>query len=123
MSTCEGCGNTKIHFSGSGSQVRSGSEVSIVAANDMALECNQWECPVNYHPIRFTIQKCGGRNGDAININDAVMFYTTHNGKRCQISFNRADPFLWCPGTPISEPPTNSDCNNSCGTVVFVLSA
>ena len=96
--------------------------MSIVASNDMVLDCDQGKCPINYNLIRFKINKCGGRDGDAININDAVMFYTTYNGKRCQVSFNRADPFLWCPGTPLAEPPTDYDCNNSCGTVVFVQS-
>ena len=122
VSTCGYCDNTKIHFSGSGYEVRSGSEVSIVASNDMILDCDQWKCPINFSRIRFRINKCGGRDGDAININDAVMFYTTYKGKRCQVSFNRADPFLWCPGTPLAEPPTDYDCNNSCGTVVFVQS-
>ena len=35
MSAFEGCDDTKIHFSGSGSQVRSGVDVSIVAANNI----------------------------------------------------------------------------------------
>lgn len=123
VSTCSTCDYTTIHFSGTAicGTIKSGDRVNVVAPNDVILKCDSSKCPKQYGWYEFTIYKCDSAIGEPINEEDMVMFYTTNNGKECQVSFNRADPYLWCPGTPLSKPPTRDECFNSCGTGVYVL--
>ena len=123
VSTCGTCESTSIHFSNKiGGVIRSGDPVRIIARNDYELVCNSQKCPNEYRGDEFTIYSCGSVVGDTINEQDAVMLYIKKT-KQYQVSFNRADPFLYYHGNPLNTPPSDYDCDNSCGTVVFVLRA
>ena len=123
VSTCGSCESTSIHFSnGIGGKIKSGDPVTIVATNDHQMVCDSQKCPAEYLGDEFTIYSCDSSVGEVITETERVMLYIK-KAKQYQVSFNRADPFLWYHGSPLATPPTDSDCDNSCGTVVFVLPA
>ena len=123
VSTCGTCESTSIHFSNKiGGVIKSGDKVKIVAKNDCVMACVSQKCPSQFVGDEFTIYSCGSKVGDQIYERKRVMLYIKKT-KQYQVSFNRADPFLWHHGNPLATPPTDSNCDNSCGTVVFVLRA
>ena len=123
VSNCESCESTSIHFSNSiGGEIKSGDTVKVIAKNDRVLACDTRKCPSQFSGDEFTIYSCGSQVGDLISETEGVMLYIKKT-KQYQVSFNGADPFLYYHGNPLHTPPTDSDCNNSCGVVVYVLAA